>query len=431
MKTVAFVPAKGTSDRINDKNRRILDGEFLFKRKLRQLVECDEIDEVYLDTESEEIASLADDLPVRWLRRDPQLATNATDGHELFANACRQVEADIYIQALCTAPFVDADTLGRAVRALRDDPSADSLVAVRREAQYRWQDGRPVYGEGRIPNSIDLEPAVVETMSLYMVRREPGSASPTRRFGAKPVLFELTPREAIDVNVPPDLALAEQVCAGERAEHNQRLSAMLPHLSSAIFADLAIDFGQEVALPSNIRPVSPGKFLGRAKTLALQPVTDGHWRGIYDALDSYDFARPGDVIVVSNDVPTRAYFGELNASLARRAGAVGVVIDGLTRDTPAVQQLSIPVYAHGAHPRDIKHEGTVKSMNRPVTVGNVTVRNGDYVLGDADGVVVIPADMWPRFCEAAWDAVEREWDIRRAVARGAGPAEIVRRFGAF
>jgi regulator of RNase E activity RraA len=281
-----------------------------------------------------------------------------------------------------------------------------------------------------------LERRLIETMSLYAVKRGCGDAetaggAPRRRFGERPILFELTPREAIDVNVMSDLELSEQVCAGERSAHNQRLSAMAPYLSSAIFADLASERGMDVALPSEIRPISAGKFLGRAKTLALEAVTDGHWRGIYDALDSYDFARPGDVIVVANDVPGRAYFGELNASLARRAGAVGVVIDGMTRDTPAVEQLSIPVYAHGSHPRDIKHEGTVKSMNRPVPIGDVEVRNGDYVLADSDGVVVIPSHEWERFCEEAWEVAEREWDIRRAVARGERPAEIMRRFGAF
>ena len=58
-KIVAFVPAKGESSRIKNKNFAILDGEYLFKRKLRQLLSCPLIDEVILDTESDEIAELA------------------------------------------------------------------------------------------------------------------------------------------------------------------------------------------------------------------------------------------------------------------------------------------------------------------------------------------------------------------------------------
>ncbi len=104
MRVVAFVPAKGQSERIANKNTAILDVEHLFKRKLRQLLECDLIDDVYLDTESPDLIELASDLDIKVLRRDPGLASNSTDGHALFANECAQVEADIYIQSLCTSP---------------------------------------------------------------------------------------------------------------------------------------------------------------------------------------------------------------------------------------------------------------------------------------------------------------------------------------
>src|ERR1700712_3079859 len=88
---VAFVPAKGSSERIAGKNLQPLDGEHLFKRKLRQLLDCPLIDEVVLDTDCEKIRSLAADLPVTRLDRPRTLASNATDGHELFAYECSAV----------------------------------------------------------------------------------------------------------------------------------------------------------------------------------------------------------------------------------------------------------------------------------------------------------------------------------------------------
>src|SRR3954465_9921766 len=93
MRTVAFVPAKGESNRISNKNTVVLDGDYLFKRKLKQLLACPEIDAVYLDTESDRIIELASDLPVKILKRDAKLASNKTDGHELLpmnARACRR-----------------------------------------------------------------------------------------------------------------------------------------------------------------------------------------------------------------------------------------------------------------------------------------------------------------------------------------------------
>src|SRR3954469_9162280 len=189
MRTVAFVPAKGDSTRIRNKNTVVLDGDYLFKRKLKQLLACPEIDDVYLDTESDRIIELASDLPAKILSRDAKPASNKTDGHELFANECAKVDADIYIQCLCTSPFMTPETMSRAIKALKDNPKADSLVAVQKRKQYTWVKGRPAYGEGRIPNSVDLPDVVIESMGLYMVRKKKNAKRPKRRFGNNVILF--------------------------------------------------------------------------------------------------------------------------------------------------------------------------------------------------------------------------------------------------
>src|SRR5688500_14467574 len=84
----AFVPAKGNSERIGANNLQVLDSDHLYRRKLRQLIACSLIDTVYLDTESDVIAALAADLPVTRLHRPAELASNACDGHALFAWEC-------------------------------------------------------------------------------------------------------------------------------------------------------------------------------------------------------------------------------------------------------------------------------------------------------------------------------------------------------
>ena len=111
MKVVAFLPAKGTSERIESKNMKLLNGKPLFLNTLEKLVECDFIDEVYLDSESDEILNYANYLEYIPLKRDIKLASNKTDGHQMFYNEVSQVEADIYIQILCTSPFISKDTI--------------------------------------------------------------------------------------------------------------------------------------------------------------------------------------------------------------------------------------------------------------------------------------------------------------------------------
>ena len=86
MKVYAFVPAKGTSERVTNKNMRFLNGERLYIRALKTLLKCKEIDKIFLDTESEEMYKLVDYLPIEFMKRDKSLADNRTDGHRLFFN---------------------------------------------------------------------------------------------------------------------------------------------------------------------------------------------------------------------------------------------------------------------------------------------------------------------------------------------------------
>jgi regulator of RNase E activity RraA/CMP-N-acetylneuraminic acid synthetase len=436
MKIVAFIPAKGHSERVRDKNLSILDGEFLFKRKLRQALDCPLIDEVCLDTESDALAELATDLPISRLVRPTSLASNATDGHEMFAWECSQrPDADIWIQLLCTAPFVSPATITRAIDALLADPEADSLVAVTRAKQYCWDGQTPAYGTGRIPNSVDLPATVVEAMSLYIVRRATTGEVPVRRYGTRPILFELDPMETIDINHGSDLVIAETIAAGQRAAEVTRFRALLSHLSTTVLADVCKEKGINAIMPPNMRPTSGGKLIGRAKTLELGALGPGDapdaWKGIYGALESYRFVRPGDVIMVATDVPERAYFGDLNANLAIRSGAVGAVIDGTTRDTADVRALGFPVYARVSQCNDIKYEGTLRAMNRPVTMGGVRVCNGDVVFADEDGVIVVPRARWDDVEAAAWDVMSNEARIRLYAARGRDVNEILAECGAF
>lgn len=437
MKIVAFVPAKGSSERVPGKNLALLDGEPLVRRKLRQLLACDRIDELCLDTECDTVAAAAADLPVSRLARPPALASNATDGHALFAWECAQrPDADIWIQALATAPFLDTSTIARAIERLLADPEADSLVAVSRQRHYRWERGDPVYGRGRIPNGIELPESVVEAMSLYIVRRSEAGL-PAQRFGRRPILFELDATEQIDIDTPADFALAETIAAGRRAQEVTRFRAIRPLFSSTILADAMKARGLAAVVAPGLRATSgTTSILGRARTLQLAALPAGPhpragWDGIYGALDSYRFVRPGDVIMVATEVPDRAYFGDLNAGLALRAGAVGAVIDGATRDSDRVSAMDFPVVARGRNCDDIKYEGTLAAMNRPVRIGGVTVANDDIVFADGDGVVVIPAALWPEIEPEAWRTVENEARIRVLVAQGAPTADILAACGAF
>ena len=150
---------------------------------------------------------------------------------------------------------------------------------------------------------------------------------------------------------------------------------------AAILADVA---GRRGALNGRIRPIRPHmKMAGNAFTVEVRP---GDNLMIHAAMS---LAKPGDVLVIDGKGDLgAALMGTIMMTACKQLGLAGVVIDGAVRDTLEIDEMDFPVFAAGANPN-----GPTKNVpgriGHPVSVGGVTVRAGDFVLGDADGVVVI------------------------------------------
>jgi regulator of RNase E activity RraA/CMP-N-acetylneuraminic acid synthetase len=432
MKVAAFLPAKGSSNRIPNKNMMLLDGEPLFLHTLTKLVNISAIDEVYLDTESAEIMAMAADVPCRVLQRPVDMASNQTDGNALFAWEAEQTDADICLQVIGTSPFLRPETIERAITVLREDPNYDSVVAIRREKQYLWRDGKPTYDIQHIPNSVDLPDVTIEAMSLYAVRRETALRT-RRRIGDRPYVIELDPIEAIDVNWPKDFDLAEVIAAGMREQDGRLLANIRQLLSSALLSDILDNMGIDSVLSSGFSLNLPQvKLLGRAKTMQIDACPDdSQFTKIYDSLALYDHVVPNDIIVVANSVPEYAFFGELNANLALRAGAAGAIIDGVTRDTRETSDIQFPVLSKGRYCKDTRRRGIMTSKNRSVVIDGITIRKNDLIFADRDGIVVIPRAQEKDILDHALKAMADERRILVDIAQGADTPTLVKRYGFF
>lgn len=434
MKTALFVPAKGTSERIPSKNLTVLDGEYLFKRKLLQVLECKEVDEVWLDSESDEIHALASDLPIKHLYRDTELANNKTDGHKMFGNETEHTDADIVVQILCTAPFIDATVIDNALKEFKKSKKT-SLVGIYTDKFYEWENGKPLYGE-KIPNSVDLPTRTIEAMSFYAVKTNGKPVA--KRYTDDVLLFPLTPLQSVDIDNKDDLELAKNICAGQRVKKTQQLNVLSKIITSSLLSDICKEFSIKHYLSKNIKSLTGGSFLGYAKTLKIKALEDHEkdpnkkdWEGIFDALKTYEFIVPGDVIIVSTDVPNKAYFGDLNATFAVRQGAIGVVVDGFTRDIERVSKIGLPVFAHGNTADDVRYEGTFETMNMPVIINDITIRNNDIIFADSDGVICIPQNKWTMVLQEVKKNLKKEMLVKLEATFGADPFDVLNNIGLF
>lgn len=165
-----------------------------------------------------------------------------------------------------------------------------------------------------------------------------------------------------------------------------------------------------------VYPVRPSmRVAGRAYTVAYQPIgVDGGTVG-----DFLDDVPPGSVLVLDNDGRTDAtVWGDILTLVASRRGVAGTVIHGVCRDSNRSQELNYPVFSCGQWMRTGKDRVAMVDVDVPVTLGGVRVRPADVVVGDADGVVVVPAGHEARLLEVATQIEAAEQAIRDQVLAG-------------
>jgi 4-hydroxy-4-methyl-2-oxoglutarate aldolase len=175
---------------------------------------------------------------------------------------------------------------------------------------------------------------------------------------------------------------------------------LIQQLSEFSTATLHEAMGKYGALPSGIKPVSPEmKVCGTAVTVHSMPRDN---MMLHRAIAQ---AATGDVIIAHvSDFWEAGYWGEIMAVAAQARGIAGLVIDGCVRDADPITALGFPVFARG-----LCIHGTTKfgdgTLNQPITIGQVTIHPGDVIVGDRDGVVIVPAD---RLAETITKAQARE-----------------------
>ncbi len=180
---------------------------------------------------------------------------------------------------------------------------------------------------------------------------------------------------------------------------------------SAIVSDVMGNTG--VAMDSGIAPVATGT--GMAGTALTVKASPGDNLIIHRAIA---MAEPGDVLVVDGDGYTEtAYMGELMCASCAAHDLAGVVVDGAVRDREELAAMGFPVYARAFHPQG-PLKGSPGSINVPVSCAGVTVHPGDIVVGDGDGLSVVPVREAEAVLERSREKVATEADLRERVEDG-------------
>jgi regulator of RNase E activity RraA len=312
-----------------------------------------------------------------------------------------------------------------------DSDEYDSVVLMKKEKEYLWEKGQPKYDKYHIPNSNTLPDTIIESMGLYIVKKE--CALRTKmRYGDNTYMLTADAVETVDVNYPDEFALAESIMRGMKEKENLRLRVMTKFFNSAIFSDILGDMGIDATISGLVLNQPDRKIFARANTLKIRALNEGEdYHGIYEGLKTYERITPGEVIVVENQVEDRAYFGELNANLAIRAGAVGTIVSSVTRDIEAVNMLDYPVFSKGYCCADVKRKATIESHQQPICIQGININPGDLIFADNCGVVCIPHRLEKQVLRMAVEAKEKEKSIIKRVLDNENAIDIYKEEGEF
>jgi len=214
----------------------------------------------------------------------------------------------------------------------------------------------------------------------------------------------------------------------------QLIAEARARLYTGVISDVLDGLGNmHHALAPRIRPLDDGLVLfGRARTALYMPVYHVEpGSNPYELeIALVDSLGPDDVAVLACPREERiGPWGELLTTAARARGAAGALTDGLVRDVRLIREMRFPVFSGGIGPLDSKGRGVVMAVDVPVECGGVPIRPGDWVFGDVDGVVIIPAELAERAIELSLEKVVAENTVREELAAGEKLAVVFARHG--
>jgi regulator of RNase E activity RraA len=190
-------------------------------------------------------------------------------------------------------------------------------------------------------------------------------------------------------------------------------------------------------LPPAIRALSPDMVIAGRAMPVLEADCCGETIGHTGKADAFglmfralDELKPGEIYICAGASARYALWGGLMSTRARALGANGVVLDGFHRDTREILQLGFPVFSHGSYAQDQRLRGRVVDFRCAIEFENgAQVRPGDVVVGDIDGVLVIPRDRATDIVRLALAKVDGEASVRRMIEQGEKTQAIFDRIG--
>lgn len=225
MKITAVIPIRTGSQRVKDKNLRSFADTTLLDNKIKILLEVGELDEIIVNTNSDELIDRINrqyaETKVRGQRREDYYASSICSGSEFFQHLGQVTDTDIFVYAPCTSPFIKPATISQCIQLFQKEQGkdCDCVSTVSSVKEFLWLDGNAVnYDPQHAPNSQDLPNIMALNFGCTVTGRDSLIAN-RNIIGKHPKFIIDSDIEAIDIDSPLDFYIAEQLYIKLNLEH--------------------------------------------------------------------------------------------------------------------------------------------------------------------------------------------------------------------
>ncbi len=224
------------------------------------------------------------------------------------------------------------------------------------------------------------------------------------------------------------------------ANDNELFSIIRNELFTAVVGDIMDKMGYlHQFLPPAIQPLRKDMFItGRAMTVleadtfedvsknSANPLMAKPFGLMLEALD--DLKR-NEVYICTGSSPTYALWGELMSTRALMLGSSGAVVNGYSRDTHGILKMNFPTFSYGSYAQDQGPRGKVIDFRVPIEMAGVRIMPGDFVIGDIDGVCIVPREIEKEVLRRAIEKSRGEKIVHQAIINGMSAKEAFKTYG--
>lgn len=192
-------------------------------------------------------------------------------------------------------------------------------------------------------------------------------------------------------------------------------------------------------LPPQVQPLRDDMFLvGRAMPVVEADVLESHGHEGHNPilkkpfglmLEALDDLKKNEVYICTGSSPDYALWGELMSTRAQILGAAGAVVDGYSRDTVGILKLGFPTFSYGRYAQDQAPRGKVIDFRVPIEIRGVKINPGDIIIGDIDGVCVVPQKYEVEIMQQAIEKARGEKMVQKKIMEGMGAKEAFEKYG--